>query len=115
MRSEPPATAAAAAKAADTFAGRYGRYERGEQAANEPLTRVDKPHNVLLERAVDTGVPGAIAYLALVVVAAAGALRSLDRGPERLLVAAFLASLVAYLVQGLFSIDVPPLAAWGGS
>lgn len=75
----------------------------------------DKPHNVYLEYAATTGVLGAGAFLVVVGVSLVGVFRASDAAPprERLLGAAFGGSLVAYLAQATFSIDVPPLALPG--
>jgi O-antigen ligase len=99
----------------DTFYANYGRHEAPGQASNEPTIRVDKPHNVVLERGVNSGLPGLALYLALVVTILAAAYRRSRRlsGRERALCLAFMASLLAYEVESFFSIDVPPLAVLG--
>jgi O-antigen ligase len=99
----------------DTFAVEYPRYRSRADGAQLGLVLSDKPHNVLLETAADTGALGLGAYLvvlALVGAAVARRVRASDTG-ERLLLAGFAAAFAAYLAQAFFSIDVPPLAANG--
>lgn len=99
----------------DTFYARYGRYENPAQALREPLTMVDEPHNIFLERATGGGALVLGSYLLLLVWTLMYVRRRLRASPEpnRLLLVSFVASLVAYLIQGFFSIDVPPLAFMG--
>lgn len=99
----------------DTFYSQYPAHELAEEARRQPLTIVDKPHNVFLERATDSGLIGLLSYLALVTLAlrfGSAALRLKDL-PQRSLLLALIASFVAYLAQGFFSIDVAPLAFTG--
>lgn len=76
---------------------------------------VEKPDNVLLEHASDSGAAGALTYLAVVGLALQYARRRLRALHERdrLLLSAFLGLLCAYLAQALFSIDVPATAVLG--
>jgi hypothetical protein len=95
----------------ESFQGTYGSYRTYEDARRLRFTLTDKPHNVFLTWSSATGLVGLGAFLLLVgmglVMAArtVGAVRS-----RRLLAAAFGAGLVAYLVQGLYSIDAVPVA-----
>ena len=99
----------------ETFYGNFPRFRPLDEARTNELAIADKPHNIFVNWAVTTGVVGLIAYLILVggalwlVIARAPVLA----GPGRLLAATFGAGLVAYLAQGLFSIDVVPLASIG--
>lgn len=99
----------------DTFYAFYGRHEGFEQAAKEQLTTVEAPHNIFVERAANSGLLGLGAYLAvLVILLRAGLQRARSAGSnEAWLLLALLWSSAAYLVQGFFSIDVPPLAYMG--
>jgi O-antigen ligase len=107
----------------DTFEYRFPRYRSDEDGVKLGMQIADKPHNVLLERASDTGLSGLAAYLAVVGVALAAARRRLAEvhadgdadadGPERLLLAALVAAFIAYLAQAFVSIDVVPLAFTG--
>lgn len=99
----------------ETFYAFYGRHQRPEQAAKEPLTTVEKPHNIFVERAANTGILGLGSYLLVWVLVLRCGYRRLSGGSseQRWLLLAFLGSSVAYLVQGFFSIDVPPLAFMG--
>lgn len=79
------------------------------------FTLNDKPHNVFLERAADSGVLGLGSFVALVGLALWYGFRRADRtsGPNRLLLVSFCAALVAYLAQAFFTIDAPPLPLLG--
>lgn len=97
------------------FYGEYPRHRTFDDARTRGLQITDKPHNILLEWATTTGVTGLLAFLALVGTAVflvarggAGLLRS-----QRLLALSFGAGLVGYLAQGMYSVDVPPLALIG--
>ena len=101
----------------DTFYAAYGRHRPpADGAAHGLVSPPDKPHNVYLEYAADTGALGLAAYLALLGLAIAYAVRTLRRlaGLPRVLLGAFLAALAAYLAQAAFSIDAYPLPllAW---
>jgi O-antigen ligase len=99
----------------DTFAVEYPRYRSRADGAQLGLLLSDKPHNVLLESAADTGVLGLGAYLAVLALVGVAVVRRRRESDarERLLLAGFTAAFVAYIAQALFSIDVPPLAASG--
>jgi O-antigen ligase len=101
----------------DTFEYRFPRHRSTEDAIHLGNQIADKPHNVLLERAADTGVLGLAAYLVVVVTALAFAWRRLREleaaSSERVLLAVFTAGALAYLAQAFVSIDVVPLALTG--
>lgn len=101
----------------DTFEYRFPRHRTREDAIHLGNQIADKPHNVLLERAADTGVLGLGAYLVLLGTVLAFAwrrLRELSAGStERMLLAVFTAGFLAYLAQAFVSIDVVPLALTG--
>ena len=69
-----------------------------------PVT-VDRAHNDVLQIAVSVGIPGAIAYVGFWVLVLVAGVRVWKRhaGPARLFAAAWLAGLVAYLLQAQFS------------
>ena len=99
----------------ETFRYEFTRYRPRADGGDLGLQVADKPHNIVLEHASDTGALGALSYLVLVGASIALALRRRRAAPkeERALLAAMLGALVAYLAQGLVSIDVPPLALMG--
>ncbi|MGI8426531.1 MAG: O-antigen ligase family protein [Actinomycetota bacterium] len=99
----------------DTYYREYTKYRLPADGAELGLTITDKPHNIYFEYAASSGIIGLSAYLGLVGLAVFyGHRRSRHaEEPERLLLVAFLGSLVAYLSQGFFSIDVPPVAVMG--
>lgn len=99
----------------ETYYANYPRYRLAKDGAELGLTITDKPHNIYLEYAANSGILGLGAYLALVGWGLALGYRRCRRLPpkERLLPAAFTAVLAGYLAQGFFSIDVPPLAVMG--
>ncbi|HEX5096612.1 MAG TPA: O-antigen ligase family protein [Acidimicrobiia bacterium] len=99
----------------DSFAVVYPLERSAEDGASAGNIRADKPHNVFLERASDTGVLGIAAYLAVIGIVLVGAWRRARHvtGRDLVVLVAFVGSLGAYLTQALFSIDVPPLA-WTG-
>ncbi len=99
----------------ETYYGNYPKYRTADEARRQGLAITDKPHNIYLGWATSTGVAGTVAYgllfgSALLLVARRAP--KLD-GPKRLLAATFGAGLVAYLIQGVYSIDVPPLLFLG--
>jgi O-antigen ligase len=97
----------------ETFFLRYPPHRTSEDGRALGLQIADKPHNVLLELASGTGIVGLLTFLALVVSVLVSGVRALGRVPEaedRLLPAAFLAAVAAYVAQSLFSFDVPGLA-----
>ncbi len=96
----------------ESFYGNYPRFRTPDEARKQGLAISDKPHNIYLGWATATGTAGAVAYLLLVGGALVLVARRVPtlRGSRRLLAATFGAGLVGYLVQGVYSIDVPPLA-----
>ncbi|MGH9282685.1 MAG: O-antigen ligase family protein, partial [Acidimicrobiales bacterium] len=99
----------------DTFFDHYTSHRLPEDGRQHGGVVPQKPHNIFFEYAANAGAAGLLTYLAMVGVALRAGWRRARRlaGRQRLLVACFVASLVAYLVQGFFSIDVPPLALMG--
>ncbi|MGH7703156.1 MAG: O-antigen ligase family protein, partial [Gemmatimonadales bacterium] len=99
----------------DTFYAYYPKYRPEADAVKNTLAITDKPHNIFLEYAAAAGVPGIVTYLALLALAFGYGMRRLrSAGPdERLLLVCLLGALVAYCVQGFFSIDVPSSAFMG--
>lgn len=99
----------------DTYFAKYPKFRLPQDGASLGLTITDKPHNIFLEYAADSGFLGIAAYLALVGTAlwyGHQRVRKLD-ATMRMLLTAFMGMLVAYLAQGFFSIDIPPLAVLG--
>jgi O-antigen ligase len=99
----------------DSFVTQYPKYlSRGAASLGDSET-ADKPHNVFIEHAAQTGVLGFGAYVALIVVAFRRALRRLRDGPpdQEALVAVFVALLAAYVGQAFFSIDVAAMVLTG--
>ncbi|HLF69688.1 MAG TPA: O-antigen ligase family protein [Actinomycetota bacterium] len=99
----------------DLYYANYPLHRLPEDGAQLGLTITDKPHNIYLEYMANAGILGIGTYLSLIGLAlwyAFKRLRHLE-GDERLLLAAFVATLAGYLAQGVFSIDVPPLAVMG--
>ncbi|MBW3589239.1 MAG: O-antigen ligase family protein [Actinobacteria bacterium] len=99
----------------DTYYANYPLYRLPEDGAQLGLTITDKPHNIYLEYAANAGVLGAGAYLVTVGLGIWYGIRRARRveGPEKFLLTSFTAVLTGYLAQGMFSIDVPPLAVMG--
>ena len=99
----------------DGFVTHYQQYLNRDAAGLGDAETADKPHNVFVEHAADTGLLGLIAYLGLLVVAFRRALRRLRDGPpgERLLGNTLIALLAAYAGQAFFSIDVSAIALLG--
>lgn len=95
----------------DTFYAYYPLHRLG----SDDQYGLDKPHNVLLERASDSGVLGLSTYLLVVGFAQVHGIRQRRKAdaPERALLAAFVGLLCAYLAQSLVSIDLPSLAVTG--
>jgi tetratricopeptide (TPR) repeat protein len=99
----------------DSFVTHYQQYlDRGAAGLGDAET-ADKPHNVFVEHAANTGLLGLIAYLGLLVVAFRRALRRLRDGPptERVLATTLIGLLAAYAGQAFFSIDVSAIAVLG--
>lgn len=99
----------------ETFSANYPRYRSPAEAHRNGVNVTDKPHEIFLEYAAGSGILGLGSYLALVGLALAYGWRRLKSlgEPNRLLLASFIGALTGYLAQGLFSIDVPPLALTG--
>src|SRR5680860_836272 len=100
----------------NTFGDYFYRYRPASLAAETGLARsTDTPHNVFLDMLSGGGLLLAVAYVAvtvLVLIALVRGLRQL-RGEERLLLAGIGGAWIAYQLQSLVSINVPPLAASG--
>jgi O-antigen ligase len=96
----------------DTFYAQYPTQRSASEARRLKLSLADKPHNIFVEYAANIGFVGLGAYLAVIGGALWLAWRQLRDGPNVLLLA-FLGALVAYVVQGAFSMDEPPTAAMG--
>lgn len=101
----------------EQYLANYTLFRPPEAAARLGLTLADKAHNIFLEHLATTGLLGFGAYIALLGTSVRyGLHRSrLADGECRLLAVTFLSVLAAYLAQGFFSIDVPPLAVAGWS
>ncbi|MCA1839970.1 MAG: O-antigen ligase family protein, partial [Actinobacteria bacterium] len=99
----------------DLYYANYPRQRLPKDGAQLGLTITDKPHNIFLEYLANAGALGFLSYLALAGLGLwYGLKRSRDPDdPNRFLLAAFLSVLAGYLAQGVFSIDVPPLAIMG--
>jgi tetratricopeptide (TPR) repeat protein len=99
----------------DTYYANYPLFRLAKDGAKLGLTITDKPHNVFLEYAANSGILGIGAYLTLVGLALFYGYRRVRQleGTARLLLVSFMATLVAYLANQFFSIDVPPLAVMG--
>lgn len=99
----------------DTYYANYPMFRLAKDGAKLGLTITDKPHNIYVEYASNSGILGIGTYLAMLGLALLYGyrrLRQLDR-PMRLLLITFMTTLVAYAVNQFFSIDVPPLAVMG--
>ncbi len=100
----------------ESFFGEYGEYRSVADARRLGLSLTDKPHNIFLGWSTSTGLIGVGVYIVLVLSAlflvARATANTKDRA-RRMLLASFGAGLVGYLAQGIFSIDVPPLAFMG--
>jgi tetratricopeptide (TPR) repeat protein len=99
----------------DTYYANYPRFRLPADGAKLGLTITDKPHNIFLEYAANSGFLGIGSYLVLVGFALWYGYRRMRAlsGTERLLLVSFMSALVAYLVNQFFSIDVPPIAVMG--
>lgn len=99
----------------DTFLEKYPAFRPFKDAEVPGREVPDKPHNIFLEHASGTGILGAGAYLILVTLALRYAFMRAKTADfsQRVLLSAFVGGLIAYLVQGFFSIDVPALALMG--
>lgn len=100
----------------DQYYANYPLHRLREDGAELGLTITDKPHNIFLEYFANAGVLGVGSYLVLVGLAMwYGLTRSRGEGQEqsKALLVSFFGVLAGYLGQGVFSIDVPPLAFMG--
>ncbi len=99
----------------ESFYGEHARFRTATEAREQGLGLSDKPHNVFLSWATSTGLGGLATYLLVVGLAlfAVAGEPSSKGTPRRLLISTMGAALVAYLVQGLYSVDIPPLAVSG--
>lgn len=94
----------------------YATYPLYRDVSAEPSPGIaDKPHNMFLEYAANTGVLGLGAYIAIIGMAIWYGYRRCRalQGEQRLLLAAFVGMLTAYVTQAAVSIDVPALALMG--
>lgn len=99
----------------DTYYANYPLFRLAKDGAKLGLTITDKPHNIFIEYASNTGILGLGTYVALLgaaMVYGYRRVRQLD-GDLRILLVSFMTTLVAYAVNQFFSIDVPPLAVMG--
>src|SRR3989440_6931674 len=99
----------------DTYYANYPRFRLPAAGAKLGLPITDQPHNVFVEYASNSGILGLGSYLALLGLTLWYGYRRIRdlQGTTQLLLAAFMTTLVAYMVNGFFSIDVPPLAVMG--
>jgi O-antigen ligase/polysaccharide polymerase Wzy-like membrane protein/tetratricopeptide repeat protein len=99
----------------ESYYANYPPHRLPADGAQLGLTITDKPHSIYLEYAANTGIIGIGSYLVLVGLGLFYGYRRARHieGEARLLLVAFTATLAAYLGQGVFSIDVPPLAVMG--
>ena len=100
----------------DTYYANYTSKRPVENGADPFLQLENNPHNIFLAHAVGSGILGLGAYLLMVGSALLFAFRRIRNTAEprmRLLLVAFTSLLVAYLTQGLVSIDHVPLAMLG--
>ncbi|MEX2537151.1 MAG: O-antigen ligase family protein [Actinomycetota bacterium] len=98
----------------ESYFGQYGTFRSPSDARRLGLSLTDKPHNIFLGWSTATGLIGLGTYLFLVGSALMLVAGAATRNPaRRRLIAVFGAGLVAYLVQGMYSIDVPSLAMMG--
>ncbi len=98
----------------DTFHLAYPEY-RSLAAADNLVINADEAHDVFLDRAATSGIPAVLAYLWFLGLLALYVVRSRrvleESTPVRL--AGFGGALAAYVLQGLVSIDVVPVALLG--
>lgn len=99
----------------DTYYANYPHYRLAKDGALLGLTITDKPHDIYLEYASNSGILGVGTYLAVLGAALWFGYRRIAKlsGHTRLLLTVFIVSLAAYIGQGVFSIDIPPLAVLG--
>lgn len=97
----------------DSFADWFHRYRPEWVAVEDGLERtVDAPHNLPLDMLTSGGLVLLVGYLAIVAFTAWALVSGLRRhtGEQRLLLAALGGAWLAYQLQSLVSIDVPPIA-----
>ena len=100
----------------DLFVDWYHLYRPVSDAITRGVARTaDAAHNVPLQLFAGGGVPLLVAYLLFVAAVAVTLVRAIRaaRGRDRLTLAALGGAWVAYLVQSMVSMDVPPLALVG--
>jgi O-antigen ligase len=98
----------------DTFLVAYPPHRPFDDGASIELA-ADEPHNILLDHAAGRGVAALVTYLVVMgaTFAYAWRRRATLAPTTRPLAAAFAGLLAAYLLQGLTSLDAPPLALAG--
>lgn len=98
----------------DTFHLAYPEY-RSLAAADNLVINADEAHDVFLDRAATSGIPAVLAYLWFLGLLALYVVRSrrVLEESHRWLLAGFGGALAAYVLQGLVSIDVVPVALLG--
>jgi len=97
----------------ERYADWFHAYRPADLAARTGLLRTtDTPHNIPLDMLANGGLLLAVAYLAFVGLTGWALVTGLRRrtGADRLLLAGIGGGWVAYQVQSLVSIDVPPVA-----
>lgn len=104
-----------------SYAASFAEARPTKHAIEYGIALADSAHNVLLDLLVGGGLLLALAYLAFVIAVGSrlfAALRTAE-GDRRLLLAGFGGGWLAYQVQSMVSIDVPPLAlhhfVWGAA
>jgi tetratricopeptide (TPR) repeat protein len=99
----------------DGYFENYPTYRTTSDANKLGLYETDAAHNIFFEDAANLGIVGILAYLSVAGLTLLYGYRSARRFTRnrRLLSTTLLAVFVGYLVQGFFSIDVPPLAVMG--
>jgi tetratricopeptide (TPR) repeat protein len=98
----------------DAFGLHFYDYVHPRAAQAAPLN-ADEAHDVFVDRAATAGLPALAAYLAFLGLTGVAAWRARRTVPDehRWLLAGFGGAAAAYLLQGLVSIDVVPLAMTG--
>lgn len=97
----------------ERFADYFHEYRPASLAAETGLRRTtDTPHNIPLDMLANGGAPLALAYVAFVGLTGWALVVGLrrNRGEDRLLLAGIGGAWLAYQLQSLVSIDVPPIA-----
>jgi O-antigen ligase len=98
----------------DAFGLHFSDHVHPRAAEAAPLN-ADEAHDIFVDRAATAGLPAAALYLAFLGVVGTAAWRARRTVPDdqRWLLGGFGGAAVAYLLQGLVSIDVVPLAMTG--